>query len=116
MRVSERAGDRVIFSVPLVVKGVQSLVLVAFVIALSDCIRFSVLLNNDYWFAVRAFYYAFPNNCFHCLLQMLFGLSSGIALILSNNACLSVRVSWPCVSRITRSFRRGLYVLWLYAL
>lgn len=69
MRVSERAGDRVIFSVPLVVKGIQSFVLVALVVALSDCIGFSVLLNNYYWFAVRAFYYAFPNDCFHSLLQ-----------------------------------------------
>ena len=69
MRVSERAGDRVIFSVPLVVKGVQNLVLVAFVVALFDCVGFAVAFNNDYWFAVRAFYYAFPDDCFHFLLQ-----------------------------------------------
>ena len=67
MRVSERPGDRVIFSVPLVVKGVQNLVLVAFVVALFDCVGFAVAFNNDYWFAVRAFYYAFPDDCLHYL-------------------------------------------------
>ena len=34
VRPAERSGDRVVFSVPLVVKGVQSFVLVAFVVAL----------------------------------------------------------------------------------